>query len=157
MTQNFFTVLRWLIDRAINWGHNLQMKHTHILHIYIYTVHHWQSGDLWNGLSMRDKVNHRGKIFLTLISLVIHYPFTKMTATHHLCPLLSKSHTSTPMLTKNVPWHETAMQHMIQTSSIMFLSAWLLFSYLGWWCCTEFKCSNRCSVLSREPTHTSFL
>lgn len=44
---------------------------------------------------MQDKVNYRGKKFLTLISLMIHGPFTKMTASHHFCLLLPNSYTHT--------------------------------------------------------------
>lgn len=103
---------------------------------------------------MQDKVNHIGTKFLTLISPMKHGPLTEMTASHQLCLRLpnSPSHTFTPRLTKHVQWHENALQHVTQATSIMFLSALLLFSYLGWWCRTEFKCSRSCVILSQGLT-----
>lgn len=74
-------------------------------------------GDLRSGPLLRDKVNHRGKKFLTLILLVIHGPSTEMPASCFSSQLLRTHYMFTFPLTKRVRRHETARQHATQTTS----------------------------------------
>lgn len=66
-------------------------------------------------------------------------------------PFLTPPHTFALTLTKHVHWHETTLRH-IRTTSYMFLSESLLFSYLWWRCCDEFKCSS-----INSGTHTPLI